>query len=323
VNNVEHLTRNFNTHRVCKIMIVSEESHFGGDRKTDSILKDMGTSETVQWEPKGLDPRPLRDSSRMIFISNEDQPVNATPDERRYAAFPFSDERIGDEDYFNALVAEIGNGHVASAMRFDLERLDISDFNVRRAPRTKGLEALIIRGLSDRDKWLRAVLETGTFADAAGDSLLTDATRKLWETQSITIRKEAVYSSYRSMVKGYMGKEISTTDIGLFFIGAFKESDESESLIKTTRTGGDPREYSLPPLPELIEAYEAKTRLPLDHDMADLADDADFIRVKNPTFPRAPIKPKRPSSPSEGEAERYDAAMKQVGSRLQLKGVTL
>jgi hypothetical protein len=109
-----------------------------------------------------------------------------------------------------------------------------------------------------------------------------------------------------------MGKEISTTDIGKFFIGAFKETEESESLVTTTRTGGDPREYELPPLSDLIEAYEAKSRLPLHHDtVADLADDPDFIRVKKPKFPRAPIKPRKPSNPSKDDAARYEAAIKQ------------
>ncbi|MCB1469862.1 MAG: hypothetical protein KDK08_22555, partial [Rhizobiaceae bacterium] len=96
VNNLKQLTGNFNGHMDAKILAVAEESFWGGDKQADSVIKDMITSGTMMLERKFMDPIEVRDCRRFIFLSNAENVIRATPDERRYAVTMVSPDRIGD-----------------------------------------------------------------------------------------------------------------------------------------------------------------------------------------------------------------------------------
>ncbi|RWN54142.1 primase-helicase family protein [Mesorhizobium sp.] len=273
VSNLKQLTGNFNGHMDAKMLVVAEESFWGGDKQADSSIKDMITSDTMMMERKFMDAVEVSDRRRFILLSNAENVIRATPDERRYAATVVSDARRGDAAYFEALATEIKSGRIASAMLHDLLNLDISSVDLRRPPRTAALMQQIATNFPDRDKWLRGVLTTGSFTVADGRDLLDERTAEKWQTESIRIAKEQVYESFRSAVRPYSGGQIDPGEIGKFFVGAFKETDAE---IGDIRPGRLSREYILPPLPALVAAYESKWA-PLNPETTE--DERDFIRV--------------------------------------------
>ncbi|TPO01475.1 primase-helicase family protein [Mesorhizobium sp. B1-1-5] len=279
VNNRKHLTGNFNEHMAGKLLVVAEESFWGGDKEADSSLKDQITSDTVLLEKKFADAVPVRDYRRFIILSNASSVVRATPDERRYAATTVSDARIGDTEYFDALVADIYGGKVAPAMLHDLLNLNISDIDLRRPPKTAALVGQIINALPADERWIRGVLLSGSFTGTDGADLLDERTADKWLKESIKITKEMVRESYRSAVKPYGGGQVDPGEIGTFFLSKFKGT---EAEIDDTRSGRGKREYVLPPLPEMIAAYE-RNWTPLDPDTAE--DERDFIRAADKNDP--------------------------------------
>lgn len=299
VNNSKQLTGNFNGHMDAKILVIAEESTWGGDRKADSVIKDMITSDTMMFERKFMDAIELPDHRRFIFLSNEENVIRATPDERRYAVTVVPDERKHDDAYFKPLVAQIKSGRLAPALAHLLLDLDIR-MDLHKPPRTDALVDQILTNLSAEDKWLRAVLTNGTFPDAVGDSGLTNADRATWAKGPLPVSKETIYVSYRSMVKSHDGKEVSPDRIGDFLMSTFREERGKDSLITIIGNGATGRNYVLPALPELVSFYEKKFGLPLH--CQSIENDDDFIRVKNPKVAKIPEHPKKPTNTGNPEA---------------------
>ncbi|MCB1470698.1 MAG: hypothetical protein KDK08_26895 [Rhizobiaceae bacterium] len=282
VANNKQLVGNFNNHMAGKILVVGEESTWGGDRQTDNSLKDMITSETMMLEAKYENAVPVSDYRRFILPSNEKNVVRATPDERRYAATLVSGAHINDWQYFDPLIAGFKDGTFAPAMLYDLLQHDFSSVNLRQPPRNDALVAQILENLPTADEWLRSVLAEGTFLDEDDTSLLTQRQEQEWKTQPIQVPREKVFQSYRSMVTAYGKKEASASEIGAYLHDAFKHTGVE---ISTTRSKANPREYLFPPLPELIEAYDTKFGLPLDFESVESRED--FIRPDDPYSPDA------------------------------------
>ncbi|MER8991060.1 primase-helicase family protein [Mesorhizobium sp. M0678] len=271
VSDPRQLTGNFNGHMSGKMLAVAEEAFFAGDPKIDSIIKDMITSDRMMMENKFMDAIEVGDYRRFILLSNAENVVRATGDARSYAVTLASAEMKGKAAYFQKLADQLKGGKVSAAMLHDLLRLDIAavertyGIDLRNPPLTDALISQILINMRAEDRWLRAVLADGTFPDADGDSGLTEPDRKTWQEGSLTVAKEAVYRSYRSMVKARDGKEVSPEAISMFFIGAFRKQKGEESLIKVDGDGKTGRSFVLPSLLSLREFYAEKSKVPLDH----------------------------------------------------------
>lgn len=270
VSDPRQLTGNFNGHMSGKMLAVAEEAFFAGDPKIDSIIKDMITSDRMMMENKFMDAIEVGDFRRFILLSNAENVVRATGDARRYAVTVASAEMKGNTAYFQKLAGQLAGGKVAAAMLFDLLHLDIAgverDYSIdlRNPPLTDALISQILINMKAEDRWLRSVLADGTFPDADGDSGLTDAVRAAWEEGPISVSKETVYVSYRSMVKGRDGREVAPEAISMFFVSAFRRHKGDESLIAVRGNGTSGRNFELPSLPSLREFYAEKSKVPLD-----------------------------------------------------------
>ncbi|RWF77029.1 MAG: hypothetical protein EOS26_10375 [Mesorhizobium sp.] len=291
VSDPKQLTGNFNGHMDAKILAIAEEAFFGGDRKIDSIVKDMITSDMMMLERKFMDATEIGDYRRFIFLSNAENVVRATPDERRYAMTLVNPEEMHNRAYWDHFAARIGGGRLPAALAYDLLRLDRDKIGVdlRTPPRTAALMDQILIGQNAEDQWLRGVLTSGTFLDVNGASLITEPKKlELWKTEPLTVPKDTIYESYRSEVSTYYGKEVSAEKIGTYLLGMFKETENGNSLIGVEGNGVTGRSYVLPPLPDLRAFYEDH-HLPLNHRTVD--DEADFIRVAKPQVAMYPLKP--------------------------------
>jgi hypothetical protein len=95
------------------------------------------------------------------MASNDEWIAPASWDERRYAVFDVSPDRIGDKPYFDALNAELKAGGLA-AMLHDLLALDLGDWRPwDTIPKTKALAHQKDLSLPPEEAWLLGVLEAG------------------------------------------------------------------------------------------------------------------------------------------------------------------
>jgi len=94
------------------------------------------------------------------MASNSDWVVPATRDERRFLVLDVADNRIGDRQYFTAIVEQMKAGGLAGLI-YDMLQRDISEFEVRDIPDTEALDDQKRLSLDSLDRWLIAVLERG------------------------------------------------------------------------------------------------------------------------------------------------------------------
>ena len=78
-----------------------------GQKDAEGALKGLITERDIPIEPKGVDLFMVPNSLHMIIAGNEEWIVPASHDERRYAAQDVSSEKVGDNEYFAALVTRL------------------------------------------------------------------------------------------------------------------------------------------------------------------------------------------------------------------------
>lgn len=160
VTSGHHVTGNFNAHLEDCIFLFADEAFWAGDKAAENVLKGLITEPTIPIERKGVDLKTVPNMLHVLMASNNDWVVPAGMDERRYFVLKVSDCHAQDHDYFHALTHEMNNGGL-SAMLFDLQTMDISNFNVRVIPQTAGLTEQKIQSLDPLMNWWFQKLQDG------------------------------------------------------------------------------------------------------------------------------------------------------------------
>lgn len=119
--NSKTITSNFNFQFHSKLFVLLEEAVWGGDSNAEGVLKDMITSDTMQYEKKG--ETPYMDSSyvRIAMLSNTDWVVPASADERRFFVLEASSKYQQQHEYFDVLNEEIHSDKALRAFMWELE----------------------------------------------------------------------------------------------------------------------------------------------------------------------------------------------------------
>ena len=159
----QHLTGNFNAHLEDCIFLFADEAFWAGDKAAENVLKGLITEPTIAIERKGVDLKSVPNMLHVFMASNSDWVVPAGTDERRYCFLKVSECRAQDHVYFAALTREMDNGGLES-MLYHLQHLDISSFNVRAVPTTKGLTEQKLQSLDTVMVWWFQKLESGELA---------------------------------------------------------------------------------------------------------------------------------------------------------------
>lgn len=137
-SNPRYVTGNFNGHLENNVLLTFDEAFWCGNKQVDGIVKGLITSSHHNIERKGLEPFSVRNLTRLIIISNEDEAVRATSFERRYAVLTVNNRRRQDTAFFGSIQEGMEAGGYRVLLRtlldFNLEGLN---FNV--APKTQGL----------------------------------------------------------------------------------------------------------------------------------------------------------------------------------------
>lgn len=119
----------FSNGRLNKLLINIDEAQMRDTFQFQQELKNMITSETLNFEKKGKDPVTVQDFCRIILTSNNSLVVKLEPNSRRYVVFEASSEKIGDAAYFNSLYSYMKDRSNQKAIIEYLRSIDISQVN--------------------------------------------------------------------------------------------------------------------------------------------------------------------------------------------------
>jgi hypothetical protein len=139
VSDSQRVTGHFNAHLRNKCVLIADEAFFAGNRSDERILKSLITGDTITVEAKGVDVVTCPNLLRLIIISNDPHIVRASRDERRYLVMECGDEKQKNYDYFQAINNQLKSGGYSALLHHLLYEVDLTDFNVREAPRTEEL----------------------------------------------------------------------------------------------------------------------------------------------------------------------------------------
>lgn len=182
ISNANHLVGNFNNHLRDCCVIFADEAFYAGDKRHESVLKTLITEETIMIEAKGLDAEMAPNCTRTIMASNSHWVVPAGGDERRFFMVTVSDQVMQNTSYFGKIIKDMDSGGRDNLLHFLLNK-DISEFDVRKPPKTEALQEQKLFSMSFEEQWWFNKLEEGKlFPDS--DSWVTE------------ISKNALYDTY-------------------------------------------------------------------------------------------------------------------------------
>jgi len=192
LNNMGQVSGRFNSHLKDKLLVHANEAIWGGEKSSDGILKAMITDKLTPVEPKGIDIFMVQNYKRLIASSNEDWTVPMGHDDRRYLALDVPDIHKEDHDYFKAINKQMESGGYQALMH-DLLNEDLSNFNVRKPPKTGFGFDMKLLTMKPWEKWLYHYLLEG---DAVPSDLPFDKdneNEENWETMQSTKRVHENY----------------------------------------------------------------------------------------------------------------------------------
>lgn len=161
------LISHFNSHMESLLLFVLDEAFWSGDKEAESVLKDLITGQTHTIERKGIESYEVDNLTRCGILGNENWLVPASEDERRFAVFNVGNGRKQDVAYFTRM----RKGMQAGGQEYLLHRLlniDITKFNVDKAPNSQGLADQKMASLTPISQWWLDSLTSMRFAGAAG-----------------------------------------------------------------------------------------------------------------------------------------------------------
>jgi hypothetical protein len=158
--NAIHLTGRFNEHLRDLVVLFADEAFLAGERNHEGVLNGLVTEPVLPIEGKGKPLIAAKNMLHVILASNQEWVIPASCDERRYLMLYVPDTRCGQFDYFAAIERQMKNGGLA-AMLDELLSRDISQFEVRCAPKTEELGDQKLLSLPSVERWWVAVLSRG------------------------------------------------------------------------------------------------------------------------------------------------------------------
>jgi hypothetical protein len=162
VTHGKHIHGNFNSHLKDTLMLFGDEAVWGGDRSTESILKQLITEPSMIIEMKGKDVFAVRSYLRLMLATNSEwaAPVGLT--DRRYFVLNVSDSRKNDHDFFKQLIYEQTHGGSESMLQVLMD-FDLSDFEVRSIPETPARLEQKMLSMELIEKWWLEILSNEDF----------------------------------------------------------------------------------------------------------------------------------------------------------------
>jgi hypothetical protein len=122
----------FSNSRLHKVLIAINEAKGQDFFPNAHRLKAMITSGTFTYEEKGINPVKMANFARLIFTTNNDNPVKIEDGDRRFVVFDCGDKYKGDFEYFDKMRDYVRDPSTAKAVFEYLKSVDLSDVNLAR-----------------------------------------------------------------------------------------------------------------------------------------------------------------------------------------------
>lgn len=125
-NPVQDLWSRFSVGRKNRLLINIDETSGKDTYPYAEQIKNMLTSPNYNYEQKGVNPITLNNFNRVVFTSNNLNPVKITEEERRNFVVKASDEKKGNKEYFDNLIAYFKDEANQKAVFDYLKSIDLS-----------------------------------------------------------------------------------------------------------------------------------------------------------------------------------------------------
>lgn len=202
VSDPKHLVGNFNAHLRDCVVLFADEAFYAGDKKHEGILKMIVTEETLIYEAKGVDAETGSNFTHLILASNNNWVVPAGADERRFFVLDVGEGQMQNAKYFRRLDEQMNNGGREALLHY-LMTYDLTNYELRKIPKTKALIEQKELSMSPEEDWWYDKLKEGTLIR-----------NKEWGER---VLKEEVLDDYiLTMKKFNVNKRSSSTQLGIF-----------------------------------------------------------------------------------------------------------
>jgi len=233
VTHGRHIHGNFNSHLKDTLLLFGDEAVWGGDRSTESILKQLITEPSMIIEMKGKDVFEVKSYLRLILATNSEWAAPVSLTDRRYFVLDVTNSRQNDHDFFKRLIYEQNNGG-SEALLQTLMDCDLSDFEVRSIPETPARLDQKILSMKPIEKWWFAALSDEDFLIGGKILDFDDINR---------VTKSDLLYSFNEHTKAYKPNHWNWEARG--FCSQFKKL---VPFANDKRRGSGPREYEFPSL---------------------------------------------------------------------------
>jgi hypothetical protein len=119
----------FSNMRTGKLFVDIKEARLKDSLALHEAIKDAIDSELINFEKKGIDPCEIDNYARLLFTTNNAQPLALDNSDRRMVLLETNDEYCGNKEYFTKLYAALSEPSVKVALLNYFKRVDISHVN--------------------------------------------------------------------------------------------------------------------------------------------------------------------------------------------------
>jgi hypothetical protein len=186
LSSIEPLVETFNSMLFNKVLVYADEAIWGGQKKSESRLKNIITSVDEWITYKGKESFHATNYKRLLLTTNDDWVAPVPKDDRRYFVLDIGNDNKQDTEFFAKIWKEMKNSGFETFMHILLNR----DFSKRRwqeIPMTEAKSEQIERGLDSFDRWVE---ESKIFQDE------DDFINKLYIHSGETVKVKELYERY-------------------------------------------------------------------------------------------------------------------------------
>ena len=263
-----HLTGRFNLHLKDCVVLFADEAFWAGDKAGESVLKQLVTEPTIQYEGKGTNSESGRNTIHIVGASNSDWVVPAGLDgERRFCVGEVNGKAKGDKERFKAINRQLYQEGGMEAMLYDLLKRDIADWHPRDdVPDTKALMDQKLRSMEALEEfWYERMLE-GALTNARGD----------WSEGPVLVLSHHLHEDYvhATQQRGVRSMRSSQVQLGMHLTKLCPGIERTKVKAMDTDVGmrtdaqGRAPAYRFPSLADCRLAFERKLGGRVDWDGA-------------------------------------------------------
>jgi len=151
VQGLKPVLERFNTSSMCKLLIIAEEGKEQTGPSKGAVydsFKALVTCKDCLYEPKGLEKIRMDNYTRYVVLSNNDNPLGITAEDRRFVVIEGND-RIKREGRFTQLADLFNSPGFTNMLYTYYNNLDLNEFDPKDYPKTNARADMILNNVSD------------------------------------------------------------------------------------------------------------------------------------------------------------------------------